>query len=35
MEIKTKLIRQQLLERITVDQGICFGKPCIRGSRYP
>lgn len=24
-----------LLERITVDPGICHGKPCIRGLRYP
>lgn len=23
------------LERITVDPGICHGKPCIRGLRYP
>ena len=22
-----------LLERITVDSNICFGKPCIRGTR--
>lgn len=22
-----------LLERISVDPGICFGKPCIRGTR--
>ena len=25
----------QLLERITVDPEICFGKPCIRGMRWP
>ncbi len=24
-----------LLDRITVDPGICHGKPCIRGMRYP
>lgn len=24
-----------LLERITIDPGICHGKPCIRGLRYP
>jgi uncharacterized protein (DUF433 family) len=24
-----------LLQRITVDPGMCFGKPCIRGMRYP
>lgn len=27
------LTRQELLERIVVDQDICFGKPCIRGTR--
>jgi uncharacterized protein (DUF433 family) len=26
---------QQLLSRITMDAGICHGKPCIRGLRYP
>ena len=25
--------RKQLLERITTDPNICFGKPCIRGTR--
>jgi uncharacterized protein (DUF433 family) len=25
--------RDELLERITVDPNICFGKPCIRGHR--
>ncbi len=24
-----------LLQRITIDQNICHGKPCIRGLRYP
>jgi len=24
-----------LTERITMDSGICHGKPCIRGLRYP
>jgi uncharacterized protein (DUF433 family) len=24
-----------LLSRITIDPGICHGKPCIRGLRYP
>ncbi len=24
-----------LLKRITLDQNICHGKPCIRGLRYP
>ncbi|MCA1786289.1 MAG: DUF433 domain-containing protein [Desulfobacteraceae bacterium] len=28
-----KLTRQELLERVVVDQDICFGKPCIRGTR--
>ncbi len=26
---------EQLLARITMDPGICHGKPCIRGLRYP
>lgn len=25
--------RQKLLERISIDPAICFGKPCIRGTR--
>lgn len=25
--------RDQLLERISIDPNICFGKPCIRGHR--
>ena len=25
--------REGLLERISIDPGICFGKPCIRGHR--
>ena len=25
--------RKKLLERISVDPSICFGKPCIRGTR--
>ncbi len=24
---------EQLLDRITIDANICFGKPCIRGHR--
>jgi len=24
-----------LLARITIDPGVCHGKPCIRGLRYP
>jgi len=26
---------KELLNRITVDPGVCHGKPCIRGLRYP
>ena len=25
----------ELLSRITIDPGICHGKPCVRGLRYP
>jgi len=25
--------REQLLQRISIDPSICFGKPCIRGHR--
>lgn len=25
--------RQELLNRITVDPKVCFGKPCVRGTR--
>ena len=25
--------RDKLLERISIDPRVCFGKPCIRGSR--
>lgn len=25
--------RDELLQRISVDPGVCFGKPCIRGTR--
>ncbi len=24
---------KQLLERISIDPNVCFGKPCIRGTR--
>ncbi|MBO1056911.1 MAG: DUF433 domain-containing protein [Dolichospermum sp. JUN01] len=24
-----------VLERITINHDICYGKPCIRGLRYP
>jgi len=33
MENAPKLTRQELLERVVIDQDICFGKPCIRGTR--
>ena len=25
--------RKELLQRISVDPNVCFGKPCIRGTR--
>ena len=25
--------REELLQRISVDPAVCFGKPCIRGTR--
>lgn len=25
--------REQLLEHISIDPDVCFGKPCIRGHR--
>ena len=25
--------REELLQRISVDPNVCFGKPCIRGTR--
>jgi uncharacterized protein (DUF433 family) len=28
-------MRENLLKRITIDPNICYGKPCIRGMRYP
>jgi uncharacterized protein (DUF433 family) len=27
------LTREDLLQRISVDPNVCFGKPCIRGTR--
>lgn len=33
MEDTPKLTRQELLERVVVDQDISLGKPCIRGTR--
>jgi len=29
------IIMKELLKRITIDQEICHGKPCIRGMRWP
>jgi len=28
-------MKHYLFDRITVDEHICFGKPCIRGMRMP
>jgi len=25
--------RKKLLERISIDSNVCFGKPCVRGTR--
>jgi len=33
METTPSPTRQELLERITIDPNIAFGKPCIRGTR--
>jgi uncharacterized protein (DUF433 family) len=27
------MTREQLLKRISVDPEVCFGKPCVRGTR--
>ncbi len=27
------MTRQELLSRISIDPSICFGKPCIKGTR--
>jgi uncharacterized protein (DUF433 family) len=27
------MTRQELLQRISIDPNVCFGKPCIRGTR--
>jgi uncharacterized protein (DUF433 family) len=27
------MTREELLQRISIDPAICFGKPCIRGRR--
>lgn len=34
-EMKAKTEGSQLLSRITIDPGICHGKPAIRHLRYP
>jgi uncharacterized protein (DUF433 family) len=31
--MKRQLTREELLQRIWIDPGRCFGKPCIRGHR--
>jgi uncharacterized protein (DUF433 family) len=31
----TKRNKMSQLERITIDQEVCHGKPCIRGMRWP
>lgn len=32
---KQPTMNHSLLQRITLDDNICYGKPCIRGLRYP
>ena len=27
------MTRDELLRRITIDPAVCFGKPCVRGTR--
>ncbi len=27
------MTREELLKRISIDPAICFGKPCVRGTR--
>lgn len=27
------MVREDLLKRISIDPAVCFGKPCIRGTR--
>ena len=29
------MVNEELLKRITVNPDICFGKPTVRGMRYP
>ncbi len=33
MKIQGKPTMNQLLERISINPNVCFGKPCIRGTR--
>jgi len=33
--IKSHIMNNPVLERITINHDICHGKPCIRGLRYP
>lgn len=28
-------MKKHLLDRITINPEICFGKPCVRGMRWP
>ena len=35
MEHRFRMSERELLTRITVSPGICHGKPCVRGLRYP
>lgn len=28
-----RMVRDELLQRISIDPEVCFGKPCIRGRR--
>ena len=32
-KLQKHLTREELLQRIWIDPGRCFGKPCIRGHR--
>ena len=34
-EVHNKLIYKDLIDRITIDQDVCHGKPSVRGLRYP
>lgn len=34
MGLKVRIMeREELLKRISIDPNVCFGKPCIRGTR--